>query len=114
VAKHGFVYILGNSAMPGRYKVGFTMNSPFQRAEELSRATGVPCDFAVLGFIAVQDPQKHEAEMHRRFAASREEGKEFFQCPLEALWRALCENEYRQAECNVEIEPWCAYEDVVA
>ncbi len=43
----GFVYILGNQAMPGIYKVGTTKFSPHRRAEELSRGTGVPHEYEV-------------------------------------------------------------------
>lgn len=102
----GFVYILGNTHMPGRYKVGFTLNSPFRRAQELSRATGVPGEFTVLGFVAFDEPQRAETWMHRRFVASRVDGGEFFACPLRGLWEAISENEYRSAACDVEIGPW--------
>jgi T5orf172 domain len=106
MSKFGFVYILGNSAMPGRWKVGFTTASPFERASVLSRATGVPNQFAVVGFVAFRDPIKHERWMHDRFAALRCHDKEFFQCPLRVLWSALSEHEDRQAVCDVEIGAW--------
>jgi hypothetical protein len=110
VTKHGFVYLLGHFAMPGRYKIGHTFNSPFDRSEVLSRATGVPGDFTVLGFIAIRHPQRHEIELHRRFAAVRCEGKEFFQAPADVLWEAMRCNEEANAVCNVEVAPW-AYDD---
>jgi hypothetical protein len=111
MAKHGFVYILGNVAMPGRYKVGHTFNSPFQRAEDLSRATGVPVEFTVLGFAAFQDPESYERAIHARFAASRCPRREFFQCPLRVLWNALVEDENRSVAVDVEIDPWCHEEE---
>ena len=42
VDKEGWVYILTNEAMPGLVKIGYTMNDPAIRAEELSSDTGVP------------------------------------------------------------------------
>lgn len=111
MARHGFVYILGNSAMPGRYKIGHTFNSPFERAKDLSRATGVPCAFTVLGFAGFENPERHERELHERFKAIREPGREFFQCPLEPLWRALVENEDSDCLCDVEVWSWIAYHE---
>lgn len=104
--KHGFVYLLGNVAMPGRFKVGFTMNSPFHRAEELSRATGVPVEFSVLGFIAISDPQSYEAEIHRRLAARRTAGREFFTGPLVDIWHHFKGNEDASCIVDVEVTVW--------
>lgn len=108
---HGFVYILGNFRMPGLYKVGFTLQSPFERAEQLSRATGVPADFDVLGFVAFECPHRYERWMHETFAATRLDGTEFFQSPLAVLWEALSTHEDRQAVCDVQIPPWTMDEE---
>ncbi len=45
---YGFVYILINDCMPDVYKIGCTERSPHQRADELSKPTGVPTPFRVL------------------------------------------------------------------
>ncbi|MGP8777143.1 GIY-YIG nuclease family protein [Pseudomonas aeruginosa] len=52
---YGFVYVLTSPAMPGLYKVGATTRSPRQRAEELSRGTGVPHEFEVAFYAEVQE-----------------------------------------------------------
>ncbi|MDC0850100.1 GIY-YIG nuclease family protein [Pseudomonas aeruginosa] len=49
---YGFVYVLTSPAMPGLYKVGATTRSPRQRAEELSRGTGVPHECGFHGHLA--------------------------------------------------------------
>lgn len=108
---HGFVYILANESMPGRYKIGHTFISPFERAAQLSKATGVPSPFTVVGFACFDDPQRYEAKYHERFRASRMPGREFFQAPLESIWKAISSDEDRAAECDVEIGPWCEYEE---
>ena len=46
----GFVYALINPSMDGLVKVGRTSRDPSGRADELSRATGVPTTF----FLAFQ------------------------------------------------------------
>lgn len=109
--EHGFVYILGNHAMPGRYKVGSTSRSPFLRADELGRATGVPMNFTVLGFAAFRNASEVEAELHERFSASRCDGKEFFSCRLRELWGALAENDDRLCLCDVEAAVWIYEEE---
>lgn len=108
--KHGFVYILGNVAMPGLYKIGHTTSSPFERAQQLSRASGVPIEFTVLGFVAFSDPARYETELHQRFSDRRATGREFFKGPLRDLWAAMIENDERQAVCDCEIAPW-SYEE---
>lgn len=88
--KHGFVYVLGNDSMPGRYKIGFTCNSPFERAEQLSASTGVPVEFTVLAFICVPSPQIHERRLHAQFGKYRlNESREFFCCKLSRIVDAM-------------------------
>jgi hypothetical protein len=38
----GYIYVLTNPNMPGLVKIGYTQRLPRERANELSRATGVP------------------------------------------------------------------------
>jgi hypothetical protein len=106
MSRHGFVYILANESMPGRYKIGYTMESPFARAKTLSLATGVPTDFIVMGFAGFEDPQRYESALHERFKHVRCERKEFFQSPLRPLWDALCSMEDRHCLCDVHAGYW--------
>lgn len=75
----GFVYCLGNDAIPDLLKIGFTTRSPMQRAEELSRASGVPRDFEVYFYMEIQNPQEVETRIHRILNGYRLNGRrEFF------------------------------------
>lgn len=72
----GWVYILGNAAMPGLVKIGKTTRSVEQRMEELYQ-TGVPCRFGLHRAELFPDCHSAERQMHeifsnRRFTASRE------------------------------------------
>lgn len=75
----GFVYCLFNESMPGLYKIGYTSKSPINRAEELSRATGVPTPFEVYFYIEIKHPDQIEKLIHQRLSAHRQNGsREFF------------------------------------
>jgi hypothetical protein len=79
MSNYGFVYLLGNPAMPCYYKIGCTERSPHRRAEELSNATCVPQPFQVLLYIEVDDFQKVESRLHIELADFRvNSGREFF------------------------------------
>jgi len=76
----GFVYILENEGMPHLFKIGKTANSPYTRAHELSRETGVPSPFKVCRAYFVID--RHEAEklIHKELEEYRfKNNREFFQ-----------------------------------
>lgn len=57
--------------MPGTVKIGFTMGPPSARAAELSRATGVPCQFEVLAYAEVENPQAVERRIHEAMQPAR-------------------------------------------
>lgn len=79
MANHGFVYVLGNQAMPGIYKIGMTDRSPWSRCDELSSATAVPYHFNVLAFIPTEDALSLEQDIHEYFESARCSPKrEFF------------------------------------
>lgn len=79
MSSYGFVYVLRNEYMPHVCKIGCTEKSPHARAEELSRATGVPTSFFVACYIEVHSFQEVERDMHRWLAAYRiNSGREFF------------------------------------
>lgn len=81
---YGFVYILGNAAMPGIYKLGMTTRSPRERAAELSGATAVPVPFVVLAYGECTDFREAEQWMHSEgigeFRIS--DSREFFFVPI--------------------------------
>lgn len=79
MANHGFVYILGNRAMPGIYKIGMTDRSPSSRCDELSSATAIPYPFNVLAFVPTDDALSLEQGLHEYFDAARcSPRREFF------------------------------------
>ena len=83
---YGFVYCLANDSFPDLYKIGCTERSPQQRADDLSRATGVPSEFVVLGYIECANFQQVEREIHRRLENYRpNDRREFFKAPLELI-----------------------------
>ncbi|KVL59283.1 hypothetical protein WT01_15760 [Burkholderia cepacia] len=79
----GFVYVLGNRAMPGVYKVGYTERSPSLRCDELSRSTSVPCAFDLICYAEYAQAHAREQEIHHRLADVRfSPDREFFKCDL--------------------------------
>ena len=77
---HGFVYLLGNKAMPCYYKIGCTERSPHARARDLSAASGVPHPFQVLLYIEVADHQRVEQRLHQELADFRATTRREFFC----------------------------------
>ena len=74
----GYVYIISNQAMPGIFKIGFTLKDPELRAKELD-STGVPYPFIVEYEILVDEPYTLEQHVHKALRSQRE-GKEWFRC----------------------------------
>lgn len=86
----GFVYILGNQAMPGIYKVGTTKFSPHRRAEELSRGTGVPHEYEVFYYAELANAAAWEKAVHLQLADRRvSEQRELFKGPLIDIIKAV-------------------------
>lgn len=90
----GFIYVLINPSMEGLVKVGKTTKDPKGRADELSKATGVPTPFIVAYYLAVNDCNKAEDFVHTyletrgyRVASNRE----FFNAPLNVTIDAILE-----------------------
>lgn len=75
--KYGYVYILTNEYFPDLVKIGYTDRSPLERANELSRRTGVPGNFAVYKFWKLPDARTWESRIFSEFQGYRETG-EFF------------------------------------
>jgi hypothetical protein len=84
----GYVYVLTNPVMPSLVKIGSTKGSPYQRAEDLSRATGVPLPFKVAMYAQFNGHQEAERWIHSRMSGYRLSGRrEFF---VDALYEAAC------------------------
>lgn len=83
----GYVYIISNKAMPGIFKIGYTMYDPAIRAKELE-GTGVPHPFVVEYEILVDDPMKLEQSVHR-FLSDVNENKEWFRCDFSQCVSAI-------------------------
>lgn len=76
---YGFIYCLGNQAMPGIFKIGMTERAPSQRCAELSSATAAPLPFSLLFYGEVENPQSVEREIHAQFDLERiSPNREFF------------------------------------
>lgn len=83
---YGFVYLLANECMPGLVKLGYTDRSPSQRADELSKSTGVPRDFDLLGYFELIDPRDHEQFFHQELREMRvNQSREFFELSVPVL-----------------------------
>jgi hypothetical protein len=102
--KFGFVYLLGNKAMPCIYKIGCTERAPHQRAAELSAATGVPHEFSVLLYMEVAYFQEVERRIHRELADFRVSNEREFFCfgPAHMEWLRWVFKSYPDALSFVE------------
>jgi hypothetical protein len=68
------------------YKVGWSSRSPSTRAEELSKATGVPMAYIVVESWEVDDARRIEVTIHQALTAYRINPKrEFFKAPFEKI-----------------------------
>jgi T5orf172 domain len=73
----GYLYVLTNPHMPGLVKIGCTDRTPRERADELSRATGVPGRFKVERSWVLDDAHAFEQRVHAGLAAYRVSGEHF-------------------------------------
>lgn len=75
----GEVYILENESMPNIVKIGYTELCSEDRANELSKATGVPLPFTVEESFLVENPKRLEKLIHLHLKKYRLNNKrEFF------------------------------------
>lgn len=74
----GYVYVISNRAMPGLMKVGFTTNTPEERASQLDGTHSPhPMEIEYRAYV----PNVHEVEMEaHRVLRPYHEGKEWFRC----------------------------------
>jgi hypothetical protein len=75
----GYVYLMRNRSMPAKVKIGFTMGDPNERANKLSKPTGIPEPFELVGNISTPWPRDVESEVHRQLSFLRAfKNREFF------------------------------------
>lgn len=78
-----YVYILSNKYMPGLLKIGFTTLNPYDRANILSKSTGVPDDFELDFAYRCINGRKLEKAVHEKLSQFRvKKQREFFSVPL--------------------------------
>lgn len=87
----GELYVMRCSAMNEQiYKVGFTSGDSFERAQQLSSATGVPLAFLVIKKWRHIDARKLETEVHMMLAPYRiNDSREFFMARLEVIEKII-------------------------
>ncbi len=72
------------------YKVGFTSRDPKQRAEELSKATGVPMAYIVVEHWPNSDARDLEKRAHIALSEFRiQTGREFFKAEYETIRKRI-------------------------
>ncbi len=86
-ASPGFVYVMRAPMHPKNvFKIGLTQKTTETRANELSRATGVPGKICVMHEWAVGDCVSVEREVHHRLSEYRvDPRREFFEAPLDHI-----------------------------
>ncbi|MDR4507798.1 MAG: GIY-YIG nuclease family protein [Candidatus Brocadiaceae bacterium] len=77
----GWVYIISNKGMPGLIKVGYSMQDPKIRAQQMNNE-GVPHPHIVDYEILIENPKLIEKKVHRALLKFHE-GKEWFRCSCE-------------------------------
>lgn len=84
----GYVYIMSNESLTF-LKIGYTQNSPYDRAEQLYES-GVPTPFTVEKFFFVEDAPQCEELVHIRLNRYRvNSDREFFRVDLDRAERAV-------------------------
>ena len=79
-----WVYVLSNPAQPGILKIGYTSNTPEERARQLSNATGVALPYVVEYAYSCWNGLELEKDIHERLNEYRlTKQREFFQMDLE-------------------------------
>ena len=83
-------YVLSNPSMPGLLKIGYTKNSPEERAQQISNATGVATPFKVDYAFKCHEGQFLEEEIHSYLDSHRvANNREFFKLELHEAVEAI-------------------------
>jgi len=78
-----WVYVLSNPTTPGLLKIGYTTQTPDERAKQISNATGVALPYKVEWAFKCFDGEQLEGEVHRKLREYRVNNqREFFQIDL--------------------------------
>ena len=88
----GYLYVLANSSMPGLVKIGKTTRLPSERADELSRVTGVATPFIVVYEDYFDDCAAAESFVHTKLAADGHrlaDNREFFRAPVSDVVKTI-------------------------
>lgn len=102
MSQYGFVYVLYSPAMPGVYKIGSTTRSPNQRAEELSKGTGVPHAYEVAYYAEFRCPSEQERRVHAALSENRVSmDREFFKVRLIEAIEAI-------EDVSEHLSSWCS------
>ncbi len=81
-----WVYVLSNPTQPGVFKIGYTSNTPEERARQLSNATGVALPYNVEYAYSCWNGLELEKDVHERLNEYRlSKQREFFQVDLEEI-----------------------------
>lgn len=73
------VYILESESMPDMVKIGYTKGDPIDRANALSKSTGVPTPFNVVYSYSCFNGERIEKAVHKHFRQQRvNKQREFF------------------------------------
>ena len=87
--KYGYIYVLDNVGIPDLVKIGYTCNSAFDRAKQLS-TTSVPYPFKVRYLARVRKPDKVEKDVHKLLNLKRiNDSREFFEVSVEQAINAI-------------------------
>ena len=81
-----WVYVLSNPVQPGILKIGYTSNTPEERARQLSNSTGVAMPYEVEYAYSCWNGLELEKDIHERLHEYRLNNQhEFFQVDLEEV-----------------------------
>jgi hypothetical protein len=84
------VYILESSSMPDMVKIGYTKGDPIDRANTLSKSTGVPTPFNVVYSYSCFNGERIEKAVHKHFRKKRVNSqREFFYVELDEAIKAI-------------------------
>ena len=85
-----WIYVLSNPTMPGLLKIGYTKNTPEERAYQISNATGVASPFKVEYSFKCHEAQFLEEEIHQYLDSYRvANNREFFRIELHEAVEAI-------------------------